>query len=389
MEYKLLLVDDDENLLRSFKRVLSRRLLVDTATDGKTGLEKVRTGGPYAVVISDYKMPGMDGVEFLAEVGRVSPDTVRVLLTAYANLQVAVDAVNTGNIFRLLTKPCPKETLAEVIKAGLRQYQLLRSEKDLLEQTVAGAMKLMGEMMHMLNAEASERIGRILPLLRFVGKDLGDRSVWATESAAILSQLGYVLLPEEVRERVEWGKDLKSGDRELYKQYPEVSGKLISHIPRLENVAQIARYAEKNYDGSGIPEDGVAGDSIPLGSRIVKTLMDYDRALSETAEPAKTGDRERAAVVEKMRGDPRYDPKVLESLQAALDEEKPYRIREVPLSDLKVGMILGEDLYSERKGQKTKIMAQGHEINAMGLEYIQSYAGYLNLKNTIRIIEIL
>jgi response regulator RpfG family c-di-GMP phosphodiesterase len=388
MNYKLLLVDDDENLLNSFQRLLSKHLNVDVAGDGKAGLEKIRNEGPYAMVISDYKMPGMNGVEFLAEVAKVEPDTVRILLTAYANLDVALEAVNKGHIFRLLTKPCPKPVLGEVIKAGMRQYQLVKSEKELLEQTVTGSMKLLGELMNMLHSAAYERINRIQPLLRTVAKDLGDKSLWATESAAVLSQLGYVLLPEEVRRKAESGRDLKHKEREMFNQYPETSGKLIAHIPRLEDVAQIALYVEKHYDGSGVPEDDVKGGSIPLGARIMKALLDYDRNLDELRERGSLKDEAKTGVVEKMQGDRRYDPAVLESLLNALEKEKPYRVRTVSPDELEVNMILAEDLYIERKGKKTKIMARGHEINHMGLEYMQNYAKFLNLKKKIKVIEI-
>lgn len=388
MDYKLLLVDDDTNLLRSFQRLLIRRLKVDVAESGAQGLEKVKNNGPYAMVISDYKMPGMNGVEFLTEVGRIEPDTVRILLTAHANLDVALDAVNKGQIFRLLTKPCSKQTLGEVIKAGFRQYQLTKSEKELLEKTVAGSMKLLGDLMNMLKADAYERVGRIQPLLKVLAEKLGDESLWATESAAVLSQLGYALLPDEIRQKAGAEEPLTKDEQELFDQYPEMSEKLIANIPRLEPVARIARYVEKRFDGTGPPEDGVGANDIPLGARIIKALFDFDRNIIRAKGQETPTDSEKLAVAQKMAGHRHYDPRVVEALAGALEKELPYKVRTVPLSELKVNMILAEDLYLERKGKKTKFMAKGHEISAMGLEYMQNYASYLNLERTIKVLEI-
>jgi response regulator RpfG family c-di-GMP phosphodiesterase len=388
MDYRLLLVDDDRNLLNSFQRLLIRRLKVDTAESGAQGLEKVKKNGPYAMVISDYKMPGMNGVEFLTEVGKIEPDTVRILLTAHANLDVALDAVNKGQIFRLLTKPCSKPVLGEVIKAGFRQYQLTKSEKELLEKTVAGSMKLLGDLMNMLKADAYERVGRIQPLIKTLAEKLGDESLWATESAAVLSQLGYALLPDEIREKVEAEEPLNVNEQRLFDQYPVISEKLIANIPRLEPVAQIARYVEKRFDGSGPPDDDVGAGDIPLGARVIKTLFDFDRNSMQSKGQETPSDSEMLAMAQKMAGHRHYDPKVVEALVGALEKELPYKVHSVPLSELQVNMILAEDLYLERKGKKTKFMAKGHEINAMGLEYMQNYASYLNLERTIKVLEI-
>jgi DNA-binding NtrC family response regulator len=141
MTENILFVDDEPAVLESYKRMLHREFRVDIATGGEKGLEAIQTAGPYAVVVSDMRMPGMNGAQFLAHVRSSAPDTVRMLLTGYTDLDAAIQAVNEGNIFRFLTKPCEKTILAKSLTSGLVQYRLITAERDLLENTLMGASR--------------------------------------------------------------------------------------------------------------------------------------------------------------------------------------------------------------------------------------------------------
>ena len=130
MSDKILFVDDDANILDAYKRQLKRQFQVETAQGGEEGLNAVRNSGPYAVVVSDLRMPGMDGNQFLAQVKEAAPETVRMMLTGFADLKTAMDAINRGNIFRLLTKPCAKEVLGEALSDGIEQYKKISAAAD-------------------------------------------------------------------------------------------------------------------------------------------------------------------------------------------------------------------------------------------------------------------
>jgi len=123
MDNKILFVDDDVNILDAYKRQLKRQFQVETAQGGEEGLNTIKDNGPYAVIISDLRMPGMDGNQFLARVKEIAPESVRMMLTGFADLKTAMDAINRGNIFRLMTKPCTKEVLAEALADGIEQYR--------------------------------------------------------------------------------------------------------------------------------------------------------------------------------------------------------------------------------------------------------------------------
>lgn len=137
MTEKILFVDDEQDILDGYERLLRREFHVRVARGGQAGLEEIEQSGPFAVVISDMRMPGMNGAEFLAQVRQNAPDTVRMLLTGYTDIGAAIAAVNEGNIFRFLTKPCEKEVLADAINLGISRYQQTSAEKELLKQAEA------------------------------------------------------------------------------------------------------------------------------------------------------------------------------------------------------------------------------------------------------------
>src|SRR5262249_1916023 len=143
MPETILLVDDEPNVLLGYQRLLRGEFDTETAVGAPLALKIIQARGPFAIVLSDMRMPEMDGIEFLTRVKALSPDTVRIMLTGYADVKTALSAVNDGNIFRFLTKPCSKETLASALAAGLAQYRLVTTEKELLEKTLAGSVALL------------------------------------------------------------------------------------------------------------------------------------------------------------------------------------------------------------------------------------------------------
>jgi FixJ family two-component response regulator len=133
---KILFVDDDPGILEGFQRLLRKEFVVTVALSGHEGLAAIKQDGPFAVVISDMRMPGMSGAEFLAKMRQKAPEAVRMLLTGQTDMHAAIDAINEGNIFRFLTKPCRKEDLVNAINLGLAQYHSVVAEKELVKKAL-------------------------------------------------------------------------------------------------------------------------------------------------------------------------------------------------------------------------------------------------------------
>jgi DNA-binding NtrC family response regulator len=131
---RILLVDDDKNVLEGYKRLLHGLFEVEAVTDGGQALAAIHLFGPYEVIITDMQMPGMNGAEFLAKVRQLAPNSVRMVLTGHKDINRAIEAVNEGQIFRYLTKPCEKNELVRAIELAIAQYRTNIDEKELVKQ---------------------------------------------------------------------------------------------------------------------------------------------------------------------------------------------------------------------------------------------------------------
>ncbi len=171
MSAQVLLVDDEQNVLSALRRGLRGRFELETAEGGPTALEMIRDRGPYAVVVTDMRMPEVDGLDVLSSVRKSHPDTVRVMLTGNADQKTAVDAVNEGAIFRFLNKPCPAEILGNTIEEALRHHHVQAAERTLLSRTLTGAIGLITEVLSVVNPTAYGRSNR----LRQLAHQLCDR----------------------------------------------------------------------------------------------------------------------------------------------------------------------------------------------------------------------
>ena len=211
---KVLFVDDEPRILQAYQRGLRRHFEVITAENGDQALKLLETHGPFPVVVSDMRMPGMSGIELLVRIRERSPDTVRVMLTGNSDQRTAIDAVNEGDVFRFLNKPCTVETLARTLAEAFKHYRLLTAERDLLEQTVRGAAGALSEVLSMVNPEAFGRTTRVRRLLSDLAVATGVGESWEFATAAMLSQNGCVVLPEELLRKVSRGATLPGEGRE-------------------------------------------------------------------------------------------------------------------------------------------------------------------------------
>lgn len=344
MKHKILFVDDEVHILNAFRVSLRKVYAVSIAVGPKEGLAVLADEGPFAVVVSDLKMPEMDGIQFLAAVQHRAPETIRIMLTGYADLDAAIAAVNTGQIFRFLTKPCPPETMQQTLAAATRQYALEQAEKELLRGTVRGSIKILTDVLALLKPEVFGRCERSKRLAIALGEELQVKNLLQLEMAAMLSQLGCVTLDDALLEKVARGDILSEAEQSAYDAHPEVAASLLMNIPRMGRVAEIIR--QQNAPPADTPE-------MLLEARLLKVCLDYD-ALTQHG-------MDKAQAVEAMRlKSGCYDASLLDALLASDSTKKdPFVRREVALEALAVGMILDEAL---RDSDGTHIMPKGTEL---------------------------
>ncbi len=381
MKEKILFVDDEVNLLNVYRAALGRKFDVDTAMSAEIGLSMIRDQGQYAVVVSDRHMPGMDGVEFLTNVKAVTPDSVRMMLTAYADLTSTIEVVNEANLFRFLTKPCKLELLIKAVEDAVHHYRLIVSERELLEKTLSGSIQMLVEILSMVDPQSFGRSQELRQHVGPIAKAMDGKNVWELEAAALLSRIGFITMPPSVTQKSLGGQMLSEAENTLLARVPGVGEKLLAKIPRLEQVARIVQYQRKHFDGTGVPHDEVSGESIPLGARILLVLDDYLQLLHGKVKPNAALDilRQRSGY---------YDPKVLESLAKHLDlsltEISTSRafVFQIPVEELRIGDVLESDLETQ---QGMLLLKVGHIITIPALERIHNFMSVGRLKEPISV----
>ncbi|NNG04605.1 MAG: response regulator [Inquilinus sp.] len=366
MTRKLLLVDDDPNLLSGMRRQLARDYELSTAAGGKPGLETLAKEGPFAVVISDMRMPEMDGVEFLREVKRRHPDTVRIMLTGNADQQTAIDAVNEGSVFRFHNKPCPVENLKATIEAALEHYRLITAERLLLEQTLAGSIKVLVDVLSILDPEAFGKTVLLRERVKALAGHLKLADAWQLDIAAMLSSIGQITLPAETQAKIRAGSALSSPEKEMVDRTPENGRNLLANIPRLEKVGNAIYYQNRGYDGTGFPDGGSAGPDIPIGGRILRVLLDLERL--ETRNGSTEG-----AFAQLECNRQFYDPGVLAAAHACIvarhGVEPALETRDIPLDFLRAGDVLVDGI---RVASDTLLLPAEHVISQTDIERLRN-----------------
>jgi len=374
--YKILLVDDEINVLNAFTRHLRKDFDMRTALSAQEGLGFIQEEGPFAVVVSDLKMPGMDGIQFLAKVRELYPDTLRIMLTGHADLNVAIEAINSGEVFRFLVKPCSVENLKKNILDAIAIYRLKEAEKELLENTLKNSIKVLMEILELVSPEAFGRSRRLAELATSIAMRMGIKeSLWEIETSALLSQIGWVIIPPSLVLKLFSGESLTDEEKQIYEMHPMIGSELIGKIPRLENVAKIICYQEKCYDGSGVPKDAVKGKDIPLGARILKVSIDFDTFKLRFEKDRK------AFEMMKLQAD-LYDPQILEVLQDMIigTEKEEITQLELTIDELKEGMLLAEDVRT-KKGQL--LITKGNTVSNALIERLKNFAVSVGVKEPI------
>jgi CheY-like chemotaxis protein len=308
------------------------------------------------------RMPQMNGAQFLAKVREVSPTTVRLALTGYVDIDTAMAAVNEGNIFRFLTKPCSKDNLSKAIDAALTQFHLINAEKELLEQTLRGSVTLLSEVLSFSNPAAFGLAMRLLRFVQHVARSLDLKSSWQFEIAAMLSQLGCVTLSPELMNAAYAGDPLAREDQERYDQHPSVAWQMLSKIPRMELVAQMI-VNQSNPHPSIEARNDEEKREIEFGIQLLQAGLAFEKSLNQGMNPTNAAKRVRATLKA-------CDSSILRCLDD-LAPSVPMQARDCPVTSLAVGMTVQQDI---RNKAGLLIMAKGQDLTYQWIERLTGLA---------------
>jgi response regulator RpfG family c-di-GMP phosphodiesterase len=370
---RVLCVDDETRVVEGLVLHLRKDYEVHTALGGDEALKTLKTIGGASVVISDMRMPGMDGATFLHHVLVFYPDATRILLTGEPGRDAAIAAVNNARIFRFLTKPCPGAELKAAVEAGVLQHRLINAERSILKETLIGCIKALIDVLAIANPVAFGRASRIKRLaMEFANDTLEIRDYWQLEAAAMLSQIGYLSLPAELVEKIYFGERLTPDEMTLASGIPDVAMALLEHIPRLDPVIQILAALKWTDEQIARLGDGTIG----LGARILGLVLEYDLLITQghSVDVAVQTMRTRAS---------RFTEVLIEKFAKHLGAGSGKReARMVPLRAVQPGMLIMQDV---RTHQGTLLVPRGFEVTNLFIDRSRSFGPEL-LNETVSVV---
>jgi len=379
MNDKILFVDDEANVTSALKRHFRKQYAVSTAPGGAEALQIIADEGPFAVIVSDMQMPEMNGVQFLAAAQKLAPESVRLMLTGNADQQTAVDAVNQGSVFSFYTKPCPPEVMTQALEKAIQQHRLITAERELLEGTLNGSVKLLMDMLSMVAPDTFGKTVAIQEMIEKLTSSIELSETYNLKLAGMLSNIACVTLPPETLAKTWTNEILSPQEKLMMTRLPEVGKNLIANIPRLERVSEIIFYQHKLFNGSGFPDDDLSGEDIPQESRILKVLHDLEDYKSQGLEAV--------TALKRMAAEAGYyDPTVLKAVFGVVcsgdDAVVTSTIINITLNGLQPGHILASDLVNM---DGRLLFAAGHKVTGAIIERLLNYHQITKLKEPIQV----
>jgi FixJ family two-component response regulator len=373
-DFRVLCVDDEPRVLDGMRRTLGMNFSVKTAEGGAQALALLGGEERFAVTISDMRMPGMDGAAYLEKAAEKDPDMVRMLLTGQSDIQAAIRAINHGRIFRFLTKPCDTDVLHQAVEDALEQHRLICAEKELLQKTVYGAVKVLTEMLSLANPIAFNRVARVKRLVEYTARRLELPDPWQLELAVTLAHLGYVGIQPELLERAYTGKPIDDKERSLLSSSAKTAHKLIAEIPRIDPVlAIIDKLGEPPPALDGLKPSTKEG-RLPWALHVILA--------AQRADELSFGHPMPRLIMDALKAE-KFHPAVIEALGRAdyyaLQQRKTISIG---AKKLEAGMFLLEDALSQAGVIVTK---GGQEVTPTIAVLLKRMAERQNLKEPLAV----
>jgi len=371
---KILFVDDEQNVLDSMRRQLRKRFSIQTAVSGDEALRILKEEGPFAVIVSDMRMPGMDGIELLKRVKDSYPETVRIMLTGNADQETAIDAVNSGQIFRFLTKPCSTATLVPALALAQHHYRLIQAEKELLQKTLKGCVSVLADLLSQSNPTAFSAGRRIRDYAGHIARRLDLPNVWQIEVAAMLAQIGCVSLPSDIINKKCAGLELDEDEQTMWEQHPEIGARLLEKIPRLESVTTMIRWQQRSFASYDNGSDASVFEEVLAGCQILKAVIDFDLLRQQGLSKTKAVARMRTLTDE-------YNPEIVAQL-SSLPGRQQNAILHVNIEDVGIGMLAEEDIVAKNG---TMVLPKGQKITWASLQGLHNFHRKVGIIEPVRV----
>lgn len=344
-KYTLLVVDDEKDNLQLFIRTLRKNYNVLTASSGLEGLEIVRNN-EVDMIISDHKMPEMEGTEFLKRSYKITPDPIRLLVTAFADAEILKEAINYGKIHRYIKKPWTPSDLLNIVEACLGIYQLNLDNQKLaydLKKMFSGTISAIMEALDAKDPYTSGRSKRVTFFSLKMGEKYGlsNEKLSELEVAGLLHDIGMIGVPANIITKPD---NLTVEEYELVKSHTIMGMKILEEIKQLNHVIKIVGCHHEHYNGSGYPY-GFKGDDIPIESQIIAVADAYDGLTTDRSYRSSLSHIEAVKKIQ-LAANSQFNPAVVEVFSQVIDEACD-ELKKFDLSSMKLSEEIGRESFGE------------------------------------------
>lgn len=313
IKYTILAVDDEQNNLALLQRTLRSNYNILLASSGEEALEVVKAhGDEISLIVSDQKMPIMEGTEFFKQISDQHPDIVKILLTGHSNVDILVDAINECHLFQYILKPFEPEQLCMIVESGIKKYELSTSRTQILQDLSELFYKTIKSIAHALDAKDQYTHGHSMRVTLYSlalakALNLPEDLLEEIETAGLLHDIGKIAIPEKIL--LKPGK-LTDEEFEVIKTHPELGKRFVDSIKKLSLISNWLKSHHERYDGKGYP-DGLVGDQIPISSRIISLADTYDAMTSTRSYRVALSHQQAIGEIKRCSGS-QFDPNLAE-----------------------------------------------------------------------------
>lgn len=319
--HTILAIDDEQNNLSLINRTLRSDYDILLASSGEEALGIIEEhGSEISLIVSDQKMPIMEGTEFFKRISGEYPNIVKILLTGHSNVDILVDAINECHLFQYILKPFEPEQLCMIVENGIKKYELYSSKTQILQDLSELFYKTIKSIAQALDAKDKYTHGHSMRVTLYSlalakALNLNDDLLEEIETTGLLHDIGKIAIPEKIL--LKPGK-LTDEEYEIIKTHPELGQKLVDGIEKLSLISNWLKSHHERYDGKGYPE-GLVGEQIPISSRIISIADTYDAMTSSRAYRVALSHQEAIDEICRCK-ESQFDPK-LADLFIAISEE--------------------------------------------------------------------
>lgn len=358
---KILIVDDDPQILAMYPVRFNKVVDIITAERASIALDLLKQE-KFAVFVVDYNLPEMNGLELIKQAQIISPDTISLILTGEANLDLAISAINQGNIFKFLVKPCSYKVMAAAFIDALKEYRTIRAKISKHKQNYTGVVAGFIHIIKLLKPSFLSTRKNLELYISAISANLSPDTINDFQLSVLLAALNFDTISPEISQKIQEGTTLNKEEALIASNIPKAMEMLLQKIPMLSKAKELIRYSLKHFNGIGYPHDDLIEEAIPYEARIINILLEITRQEANSIDFLN--------ITKNMRDEPnKYDIDILNKVEEWIKHAK-YEQISATIINLRIGDLLLDNI-STNKG--IILVSSGNKVTKSMIIKLQNH----------------